>query len=47
MPLVDTALGLLGVLAFIVGVVSLAAAVTYTVVRLTPQRKNKPEPDAT
>jgi hypothetical protein len=43
----DTALGLLGLLAFIVGVVSLAAAMTYTVVRLTPQRKPKPEPDAT
>jgi hypothetical protein len=39
----DTALGLLGVLAFIVAVVSLAAAVTYTVVKLTPQRKEKPE----
>jgi hypothetical protein len=43
----DNALGLLGVLAFIIGVVSLAAAVTYSVVRLTPQRKEKPEPDAT
>ena len=42
----DTALGLLGVLVFIVAVVSLAAAVTYTVVRLTPQRKDKSEPDA-
>jgi hypothetical protein len=39
----DTALGLLGVLAFIVGVVALAAAVTYTVVRLTPQREEKAE----
>jgi hypothetical protein len=43
----DTALGLLGVLAFIVGVVSLAAAVTYTVVRLTPQREEKAEQQST
>ena len=37
----DTALGLLGVLAFIVCIVMLAAAITYTVVRLTPQRGDK------
>ena len=43
----DTALGLLGVLAFIVCVVALAAAVTYTVVRLTPQREDKAEPEST
>ena len=42
----DTVLGLLGLLAFIVGVVSLAAAITYTVVRLTPQREDKPEPES-
>jgi hypothetical protein len=42
----ETALGVLGLVAFIVGVVSLAAAVTYTVVRVTPQRKPKPEPES-
>jgi hypothetical protein len=39
----DTLLGLIGLLAFIAGVVSLAAAVTYTVVRLSPQREDKAE----
>jgi hypothetical protein len=37
----DTFLGLLGVAAFIVAIVALAAGVTYTVVRLTPQREDK------
>jgi hypothetical protein len=41
---VDTALGLLGIAAFIVAIVALAAAVTFVVVKLTPQRKpSKPE----
>jgi hypothetical protein len=39
----DNALGLLGLLVFIIAVVALAAAVTYTVVRFTPQRKEKTE----
>ena len=44
----DTALGLLGLLVFIVAVVAIAAAITYTVVRLTPQRQEKPpEPEST
>jgi hypothetical protein len=43
----DTVLGLLGLLAFIACVVSLAAAVTYSVVRLTPQRAEKTEPEST
>ena len=38
----DTALGLLGMAAFIVAVISLAAAVTWTVVKLTPTRQDKP-----
>ena len=40
------ALGLLGILAFIVGVIALAAAVTWTVVRLTPShdKARKQEP---
>jgi hypothetical protein len=37
-----TALGLVGLAAFIVGVILLAAAVTWTVVKLTPQRDQKP-----
>ena len=37
----STALGLLGIAVFILGVLSLAAAVTYSVVRLTPTRGDK------
>ena len=36
----ETVLGLLGVVAFILAVLGVAAAVTYTVVRLTPSRRN-------
>jgi hypothetical protein len=39
----DDALGLLGLLVYIVAVIALAGAVTYAVVRLTPSRRNKPE----
>ncbi len=35
----DTLLGLLGVVAFIVAVISLSAAVTFLVIKLTPTRK--------
>jgi hypothetical protein len=35
-----TALGLLGLLVFIVCVIALAAAVTWLVVKISPQRKN-------
>jgi hypothetical protein len=42
----ETLLCLLGLLAFIVGVVALAAGVTYAVVRLTPQREDKPADQA-
>ena len=34
----ETLLGLLGVLGFVVGVTALAAAVTFVVVKLTPRR---------
>jgi hypothetical protein len=34
----ETALGLAGLLVFIVCVILLAAAVTWTVIKLTPQR---------
>ncbi len=40
----DTVLGLFGMALFIVGVIALAAGITYAVVRLTPAKK--PEPDA-
>ncbi len=36
---VETLLGLLGILLFIAGIVSLAGAVTFTVVKLTPARE--------
>jgi hypothetical protein len=38
---VGTALGLLGVAAFIVGVISLAAGITFLVVKLTPSKSAK------
>jgi hypothetical protein len=40
-----TALGLIGLVAFIVAVIALAATVTWAVIRLTPQR-DKSEPSA-
>ena len=42
----DTVLGLLGMIAWIVAVIAIAAAVTYVLVRLTPER-SKREPEAT
>jgi hypothetical protein len=46
---VDTVLGLIGVVVFIVCVVALAAGVTWTVVRLSPApgSKSKPADDST
>ena len=38
---VTTVLGLIGIAVFIVCVIALAAAVTWTVVRLTPSHKQK------
>jgi hypothetical protein len=44
---VETLLGLIGLALFIVGVISLAAAVTWTVVKITPAEKRpKPTGDA-
>ena len=37
-----TILGLIGIVVFIVGVLALSAGVTWTVVRLTPQKRAKP-----
>jgi predicted PurR-regulated permease PerM len=39
-----TALGLIGLVGFIVGVILLAAAITWTVIRITPQRDRAEEP---
>jgi uncharacterized membrane protein len=43
---VTTVLGLLGILLFIVGVIALAAVLTWTVVRLTPSHKPRKEETA-
>jgi hypothetical protein len=37
----DTVLGLLGIIVFIAGIISLAVLVTYAVVKLTPPPKPK------
>jgi hypothetical protein len=37
----DTALGLLGLLVFIVAVIAFAAGVTFLVIKLTPARNGK------
>jgi hypothetical protein len=41
-----TALGLIGLVLFIVCVIALAAGVTWLVVKVTPQRKREPEQPA-
>jgi hypothetical protein len=38
-----TILGLLGMAVWIASVIALAAGITYAVVRLTPERAEKPE----
>ena len=38
---VETALGLIGLAAFIVSVIAFAAAVTYLVIKITPIEKDK------
>jgi len=43
---VETALGLLGVVGYILAVIAIAAVVTWTVVKLTPTRKPSPAPPA-
>ena len=43
----STVLGLIGLIAFVVAVISLAAGVTWLVVRLFPQQeKKKPQPES-
>jgi hypothetical protein len=41
----DSILGLLGLIVFVVAVISFAAGVTWVVVKLFPQQKKKPEPE--
>jgi hypothetical protein len=43
----DAFLGLIGVAIWIVGVIALAAAVTYVVVKLTPGDKSPKAPETT
>jgi hypothetical protein len=38
-----TVLGLFGMAIWIVSVIALAAGITYAVVKLTPEKKDKPE----
>ncbi len=44
--LVDTILGLLGLFLFVVVITSLAAGVTWLVVRLFPPQDKKPQPES-
>jgi hypothetical protein len=41
-----TVLGLIGLVAFIVAVIALAAGVTWAVIRLTPQRDKREAPSS-
>jgi hypothetical protein len=41
-----TVLGLIGLIVFVVMVISLAAGVTWLVVKLFPQHEKKPRPQA-
>jgi hypothetical protein len=43
---VSTVLGLIGLVFFIIGVIALAAGVTWTVVKLSPPREPKPKQPA-
>jgi hypothetical protein len=42
---IDTVLGLLGLLAFVVAVISFAAGVTWLVVKIFPSGSKKKKPD--
>jgi hypothetical protein len=43
----DSVLGLIGLIVFVVAVISLAAGVTWLVVKLFPQQEKKPQPEST
>jgi hypothetical protein len=40
----DTVLGLIGMVIFIVGTIALAAGVTYAIVRISPTKRGKKSP---
>jgi hypothetical protein len=43
----ETVLGMLGLVVFIVGVIAFAAVVTWVVIKITPaEKEKKPEPAA-
>jgi hypothetical protein len=42
----DTVLGLIGLIVFVVAIISLAAGVTWLVVKLFPQQEKKPQPES-
>jgi hypothetical protein len=42
----DTVLGLIGLIIFVVAVISLAAGVTWLVVKLFPQQDKKPQAES-
>ena len=42
----STVLGLIGLIFFVVAVISLAAGVTWLVVKLFPQQQKKPQPES-
>ena len=42
----DSVLGLIGLIVFVVAVISLAASVTWLVVKLFPQQEKKPQPES-
>jgi hypothetical protein len=42
----DSVLGLIGLIVFVVAVISLAAGVTWLVVKLFPQQEKKPQPES-
>ena len=42
----SSVLGLIGLILFVVAVISLAAGVTWLVVKLFPQQKKKPQPES-
>jgi hypothetical protein len=42
----DTVLGLIGLIIFVVVIIALAAGVTWLVVKLFPQQEKKPQPES-
>ena len=42
----NTVLGLIGLIFFVVAIISLAAGVTWLVVKLFPQQEKKPQPES-